>query len=380
MNRLITSDLKRLLTPADFLEEASRIAGRSDFGDDAFREPLAIAWSSLNGEARLNETGRQMFAAWVLFRLVTRLRVQALLEARPEISEVPIERPLFIVGMPRTGTTLLHNLLSLDPRSRPFTYRELRYPCTPNAGEMASESLARQEEAVPGFRAIHAMEVEGPHECEHLKLNDFDSRFFDLHAHVPTYTAWFERHDATQTYRNLRRQYQAILGRETDRRLLLKSVFHVDNFDVVLDVFPDARFIMTHRSPVEVVGSTSSMRLALRRSASDRVDVEEVGRITLDSLARGMELAMEARGAADPVRLFDLRYEQFVADPVGSIRRIYAHFGFDYSASFDRGMEEYLRANPKNKHGTHRYAVEDFGLSRASVEARFADYVDRFLS
>jgi len=379
------------LDPDVLLETAARRTGLADFGDDCFREPLRRLIESLESEARLTPLGRYAARADLLRLLENRLRMRDEMRRHPEMCEAEIRAPLFILGLPRTGTSILHELLAQDPDNRVPMSWEVMYPWPPPESatydtdpriEQTDRHLNGIDRLIPSFKSIHPMGARLPQECVALTAHDFATMVYHTTHNVPSYQRWLEQADLVPVYRSHRRQLQYLQWRCPARRWVLKSPGHLWALDALLQVYPDARIVQTHRDPLEVLASLVSLIRVLRRIATDHVDPLEIGRDWAVRLAAGLNktMAVRAGGALRPEQVFDLDFRSFVGNEIASIRRIYSHFGMELSDEAEARMRRFLADNPRDKHGTHRYALEQFGLDPATERTRFAEYIEKHMT
>lgn len=372
------------------LLEAARVAtGQTDFGPDAFRSGLRTLIDSLEREAALSPLGRMAAQRQIVGHLSSRVRVLDHRRRNPEVEQEEIQSPLFVIGLPRTGTTVLYGLLAQDPAHRAPLSWEVSSPCPPPEAE-TYETDPRIEESErgfemlrslnPGFAAIHPVGARLPQECILIHVLDFHSVQFETSYNVPSYQEWLERQDMRPTYRFHRRFLQHLQSRCRRERWVLKSPAHLMALDALLEVYPDAMIVQTHRDPVEVAASVSSLHCALRSISSDDVDPHEVGRQQIDLWSRLLDRAMAVRDDRTELagRFFDLQYEDLVQDPLDCVRRIYAHFELDLTAEAEARMQRFLADNPRDKHGVHKYTLEEFGIDAEDTARRFEGYRQRF--
>lgn len=377
--------LRPALDPNSLMAEARRRAGLDDWGGEGFREGLARLVDAFERQAGAHTFGRLYFRETCVRLLINRLKIQDDLRRLPEIAAVPIRRPLFVTGFPRSGTTLLHRLLAEDPSARSMPFWEALEPSPPPRPETrrTDPRIARARRTTrmlyrlaPGMEAIHLFEAETPEECNALFSHDFAAAMLGFMFDVPDYMLWLGERDHAESYRYYHRQLQLLALHVRGDHWVLKSPAYLFALDSVLEEFPDAAVVQTHRDPKQVVPSLASLAAAFRGIVTDRIDLRTLGAEFLEAMAQGIERAMAARESADPSRFFDASYPSFVADPVGTIRAIYEHFGYDYTAEFEDRMRRYLAENPRGKHGVHRYSLDQFGLSPEEVDARFTPYDD----
>jgi len=370
------------------LHDAARSAtGLADFGDEAYLEGLRVLLRSWDEDADLSPVGRA--ASWDLAHdaLVARLRSEEGWKRHPECLSLPIRRPLFVVGLPRTGSTALHRLLACDPRVQGLELWLTRSPKPrPPRDEWARDpdfaeldaALRAQFASQPGLRAIHEMDAGAPDECWRLNNQLFASTSFECLARVPSYSRWWAGVDMRPAYRRHRDQLRLIGSREPGKRWLCKDASHLFAVDALLEAYPDACIVQTHRDPARVIPSVCSLNRAFRVGTDRAFDAHGHGADQLEFWARGILGALAVRRASDPKQFFDLDFREIDADPFGAVQRIYAHFGFELSPEAESAMRRHCHANPRGKHGTHAYSAEEFGLDGALIRERFADYLEAF--
>lgn len=375
------------LAEADLLAEARRETGLSDWGNDEFRPALRVLLGALENDARLSLIGRLSIRQDLVRLLAQRLCIQEDLRRRPEIAQTPIRRPIFVVGLPRTGTTLLHKLLSSDPDGRAPLLWELWYPSVWPRWDMsrgdpriAKTNLVLKLMSVmsPKFSSIHHLAASEPDECFHVLQATFRCAMFTMRGDVHSYTSWLASQDMVPAYRYYRRVLQRLQWGKKEKHWVLKSPVHLFALDALLAAFPDACVIQTHRHPLHAAASCCSMTRATRVLHCDDVDSRKLGADWMETWGTALDRAMNARRVINPARIYDLSYDDLMADPQKAIRQIYKHFGYPLGARTVEGVERWLRVNPQNKHGEHRYTPEEFGLEPGQVRRRFADYCEQF--
>lgn len=371
----------RPLTVEGILQTARRRTGLSDFGGDDFLEPLTVLVESLEADAELNSFGRMLLRQNLANFVANRMRVERQLERSPDSAGRGVRRPLFVLGLPRTGTTLLQKLLSCDPRRRPLSCWESFFPAPlskrastrPDLRPFLGKLLVRGVNRVaPQLRWIHPLQAMEPEECTWLLANTFMSSAFSLLGRVTGYEAWLDAASDERTdrsYRFFARQLEALQGPTEERTWILKSPVHLRSLGSLLRVFPDARVVQLHRDPLQVVPSTCSLFGVTRGIYSDRVDPQALGPEVLEKLVEALGRAARAREGAGN-RVLDVQFEELVADKIGTVRRIQDHFGEDPDERAEAAMRSWLEQD--SHHGGHRYTLEQFGLRRADVEQAFA--------
>jgi hypothetical protein len=371
------------------LASARKRTGLDDFGADTFREGLRVFLDSLEREANLSPLGRIMAHGRVVDLLCDRLRLVDWRTRHPEVAKEEIHEPWFVLGLPRTGTTLLHGLLAQDPAHRAPMSWEVAFPVPPAEAATydtdpriaaAERMLGQLDRIAPAFQSIHPMGALLPQECVALFAFEFASFEFETAFDVPTYAAWLFRTDMRAAYRFHHDVLQHMQSRYRGERWVLKTPVHLLTIDALLERYPDAKLIQTHRDPLEVMASLSSLHCVLRAAASDAIDPLYVGRQQLplwsEMLRRGME-AREGR-AHETDRFCDVQFVDLLEDPLGCVRRIYDHFGATVSAEAEARMKRFLDENPREKHGTHRYTLETFGIDPVRDARRFDAYCERY--
>ena len=377
------------LDAAALLDRASRLTGLTDFGDPFFREPLRVLLEALEHEADLTLLGRVIARTDLVRLLQNRLHMTDVLMHFPEIAGGEVRQPIVIVGLPRTGTTILHELLAQDPANRvPMTW-EVMHPWPPPERAtyetdrriaIVDKHFAGVDRLIPGFKRMHPMGAQLPQECVALTAHDFASMLFSTTHFVPSYQAWLDRTDLRWVYAAHRRQLQYLQWRCPAERWVLKSPGHLWTLDALLAIYPDARIVQTHRDPLAVVASLANLVALLRSMSSDRIDRPAIGAEWSARLADGLQRAMHARDHLPPdtAPVFDMHFADFIRDEIGMVRRIYEHFGMVLSLDVEERMRRFLAANPRDKYGAHQYTLQDAGLDAATERQRFAAYQQRF--
>jgi hypothetical protein len=377
------------LAEESLLAAARAEAKLPDFGAETFLTGLRVLLASLERDAKLSAFGRYFARRQVLELLVTRLRLVDWRKQHSEVEKQEIARPLFVLGLPRTGTTLLYGLLALDPAHRSPLSWEIDDPCPPaEAASYESDArIAKSEwrfsqlrELARGIQTIHPVGAALPQECIVITASEFTSIRFEMCFDVSTYQDWLLEADLTGCYAWHRRFLQHLQSRFAKERWVLKSPGHLGAIDALLSAYPDALIVQTHRDPRRVVPSVSSLEWTLRQVASDAGDPHALGRQQLRAWSKTLALGMRARErhAARAAQFLDLHFHEIASDALGCVRRIYAHFGLALTPEFERRMRDYLAAHPREEHGAHRYTLEGFGLGASEVDDAFAEYTARF--
>jgi Sulfotransferase family len=372
----------------DLIERARRSSGFSDFGDAPFRDGLEVLLRSLSEEADLSLFGR-LGTRWDLTRFLSnllRLRHEEL--RAPEILDEPIRQPIFITGLPRSGTTFLHQLLAADDANRAPRVWQAIHPY-PDPGADPARDRRRQRVArqlrmfgilAPEFRAMHPISADSPQECSEIPAHIFMSLRFDTTYAVPGYRHWLDRVGHIAAYRFHKRflqhlQHQAGGG----GRWVLKCPDHIFALDAIRAVYPDARLIFVHRDPVRVLLSVARLTEVLRRPFTRHIDRIALGAQELERWSQGAELmvrAADADGFAEPIA--HVNYRDLVGDPQAAVARLYRHFGLSLAPQAAARIGSMVEANPGGGYGDNRYRFETYQIDRAAARERFLPYMARF--
>lgn len=368
-------------SPNELIEKAKRRCKLTDFGDGEFFEPLSRLLQSCDREARLNVIGKTAVRSDVLRILCIRLMLACDRQIYPEIARQVIREPLFIVGLPRGGTTLLHILLAADPANRaPLTW-EVMSPSPPTPKDrdqrvrQAARNLATLRWLAPTFESVHATGAELPQECVSLMSPTFMSDQFDTMYNVPSYREWFFNQDLRPAYEFHRRSLQHLQFRESSERWVLKAPAHMFAAPALLSVYPDARFVQVHRDPIAAVASVSSLVTILRRVFSDHVDPIQIGRDAMSYWAQALKTFLSVRDQLPADHVCDLRYDDIRRDPIAAARGVYRHFGLPFSPEIEKRMRAVLAQQNAQNNGVHRYNTAYFRLEGTNG---FAEYCERF--
>jgi hypothetical protein len=367
------------------LDDARAATGLEDFGDPSFHEGLGVLLETYEA-ARLRRGGRRRTRSRLLQLLWNRLKIERAWKTHPEIRGRAVRRPVYLTGLPRTGTSTLFNLLGCDAASRPLLLWEGVCP-DPLEGAVRGEpdprmlmiqaGLDADRARNPEFDKIHFAKADGPEECVLLLAHTFKDVQLGIEPLMEPYGAWFQRQDLRAPYAYYKGLLQMLDWQRPGERWLLKSPAHLWALDVLVELFPDACIVQTHREPIEVIPSYCSMMAAIM-SIKESVDAKALGPVVLEYLARSLERGIAARDASDPARFLDVDYRAFTAAPMTEIARIYRHFDLPLGAESERAMGAFLAANPRNKHGEHQYSLEEYGLTAGWVRARLGFYLERF--
>ena len=373
------------LDPEGIIEQAARGAKSRAFGDTVFREALPILIDAVEREADLTWIGRVACRHSLTASLQSRFAIYRYREEHPEIRDIPIEKPLFIVGLPRTGTTVLFNLMAQDPSNRAPLGWEVQFPDPPpdprsfrtdRRIQRARKYFGQMDKMAPSLASIHEIGAELPQECLPILAHSLLSPQASLTFNVPSYQDWVDTQDPAPSYDCHRHFLEHLQSRYMRERWVLKSPVHLATLDSLLDAYPDARLVFTHRDPVKTIPSLASLIYTVRGIVTDSVDPTRVGPEQLSWWANALEHAMAVRRArTDKASQFiDVQFEEIVVDPVAAVARIYDRFAIPWSETIEAKMRAFLADNPRGKFGPHRYTLEDFGLDRGSTRERFETY------
>ena len=359
---------------------ASAVAetGLDDFGDDSFREGLEILVRALDEEARLNAVGEGFLYPRIVGHLSQRLQVEDWYRRHPEIDDVELLPPLFGVSLPRTGSTALSFLLARDPAIRYLRMWESGQPCPPPsrvAGPDPRIGHTGLDDA--GTKQPVPADEHGPMECLELMSLDFKSQIFQAFAQIPSYSEWFVDADLTSTYLYERRVLKLLQWGEPPRPWRLKSPAHVLSLDPLDRAFPDARFVMTHRDPTDVMLSVCDVYADLIGVFTDDMDRAYIGQLNVGQWSTGMRRVLSFRDGGADGRFYDIDFRAMQADPIGEVRGLYEWMGEPVSEAFEAGMRRWWSENAENREPSVKASPESFALDLDAVRPLFADYVER---
>jgi hypothetical protein len=370
-------------TVSDLHESASRLTGLADFGAGDYRDGLAVLLDSYERDADLTPLGRKVARASIRGALAARLMSEAGWSAHPEHAAVPIRQPIFVTGLPRSGTTALHRLLAADPghQGLELWLAEVPQP-RPRRDTWAADPIFQRIQAGyeqhhiehPEFMGVHYMAADQVEECWQLLRQSMRSVSFECLAHLPSYSAWLARQDWGPAYRRHRRNLQLIGMPDASRRWVLKNPSHLFALGALLEVYPDALVIQTHRDPKTAMASMCSLAAQATAGWSASFQEKVIGDDQLELWARGLETFAAARARHDPARFCDVDYAAFTADPVGTIEGVYEHFGLPLTGHAADAVRA-LAADARHGPGVpaHRYTLADFGLTPGRVAERFGE-------
>ena len=370
------------LEPDLLLAAARESTGLHDFGGETWRPHFDVLVAALRGEAQLTVAGRLVARTELLRALRQRLLLARAWADDPSILDEQIIDPVFVVGTGRSGTSLLHELLSLDPGNRtPRTWEllhpgEALGPDAEDARRVGHQVHAFWADLQPAYEAMHHNDGEEPNECIFATMLEFLSDQWGGTYEVPSYSAYLVGSDQTEAYRYHRKVLQTLQRRRRAERWVLKAPSHLGQLRTLFAVYPDARVVQIHRDPLRTVPSTISLMGTIRSMRSATVDVDAL--VPWVSMGYGMMLddTIDARAGGElPEEQFvDIRYADLMVDPVAAIRSVYDGLGVDCPRSLAADVTDHLSARPKGARGTHRYSLTDTGLDPARERERFRRY------
>lgn len=365
----------------DIAAAARRTTGLSDFGGTGHEEGLRILVDDLRTSAGLTPLGNYQQRAQVKAALVGRLLAEQGFATHPAHADVPVERPIFVTGLPRTGTTALHRLLTADPAHQGLELwlTEAPRPRPPRESWASDPVFAALDAAYrehnvanPEFMGIHYVDAAAPEECWRVLRQSGKSIGFESLAFVPAYSAWLAEQDWTDAYQRHKRNLQLIGMHDADRRWVLKNPSHLVALDALMAVYPDALVVRTHRDPAVAVASACSLSAEATRGWSEVFTGAVIGRTQLDMLARAQASFEAARAGYPPEQFLDVEYDDFTADPPGTVRRIYQAFGLDWTDDVEAAVTAIdAESRRGGRRPSHRYSLADYGLAADEVRARF---------
>lgn len=372
----------------EVVDSAVMTTGLTDFGDEyAWRDALTVLLAAVAAEADLNDIGRSILRTWIAERLKNRLRVIDWWRRHPDAHDAPVVAPLIVVGMLRTGSTLLCELLAADPENRPLMKWEgLNSIPPPTTATFTTDvriaaEVEKQESIysmVPALKAVHWEPGDGPTECVALLTQAFRAQDWYGLFRVPAYVEWLHHCDMAPAY-EYHRLALRVLQSTAPGRWSLKAPGHLIALDALRAVYPDARIVVLHRDPLRTVPSSASLSANSHPESLSHSDVRDhFPRQWFETLATMTDRLMEHRDRCGNGGFFDVQYADLVSDPLGTIANIYAAFDGELSGASAAPMRAHLAEHPQGKHGTHRYTPEELGLSTGAIRERFAAYCERF--
>ena len=376
------------LTADALHEQASAQTGLGDFGEQDYRERMSVLLRAFGELPNFTAFGRTYAFSLMLTFLKGRLRVVDHLKNHPEIFDIEVTAPLVIAGLPRTGTTHLHSLLAADPALRSLPYWEAQEPLPPPGEEgtieprrqRTGDALNISNTLMPYFQLMHEMTIDHIHEDIGLMVQDFASGLFTTLTHLPRWSDYLRDNDQTPGYQFLRMMLQVLQHQDGyDRRWVLKSPQHLEQFIPLLNVFPDATFIVTHRDPVDVSISMATMMTYTMRMSVDKVDVPTVANYWITRIDEMLSACMRDHDRLPADRTIDVRFDEFMADDLAMAQRVWDTAEYTPSNESRKSVADYMAGHTRGRLGKVDYRAEDLGLNKDELRRRFAPYVDRFV-
>ena len=362
---------------------ATKAVGLDDFGsdDDNYREALGVLLESYARDADLTELGSKMSRFFVRNALVARLLSEAAWKQYPQHAEVPIERPIFVTGLPRTGTTALHRLLSADPGHQGLQLWLAEFPQPRPPRETWSDNPVFQQldaqftkahEENPDYTGLHYMTADEVEECWQLLRQSLHSVSYETLAHIPTYAQWLSKQDWTKPYRRHRKNLQLIGLNDAEKRWVLKNPSHLFALDALFATYPDALVVQCHRPAETIMASMCSLSQHTTAGWSNSFVGAQIGQDALETWSRGLELFNAERAKHDPAQFCDVDYFDFIADPVRAVEGIYRKFGIELTDAARAAMEQmHTESQEGPRAPKHTYSLADYGLTAETVKERF---------
>lgn len=364
------------------LEEAQRETGLSDFGPGDFREGLDVLLESLAGDADLSPTSDASVVGTLRRRLVNRLQLEEWYREHAEIEHLAVRGPVDINGLPRSGTTALANMLSLDPQFRPLRGWEQSQPCPPPTVDDEAtdprrlQAAQENEELSPELKAMHLYELDATTEDSEVLGMAFHGQQFTLPVYG--YHAWWRATHMEATYHYHRRVVKLLHSRRPPDLWLFKAPHHNFHLEAIVTAYPDARFVVCHRDPAKAVPSWASIVSAIFPAARHERDLHRLGREVSEHLRVGVENGIAARSRVGDGRFLDVHHRELLLDPMGCVRRIYGFLGLELLPPVERAIVDWQDSNRSGAHGSHRYTAEQFGLSTAQLRSDYDFYTRHY--
>lgn len=378
------------LNPERLIKRARQSTNLSDFGPEDFRIGLNILCKALETEAELTAFGRLLAQTEILLTLENRLKLIHAFKVNRELSGAPVKRPLFILGLPQSGTALLHQLMAQDPDNRvPMTW-ETKYPFPPPRTETylsdprinkVAKELKHVDRLMPEFKRIYPLAADQPQECVAFTAMNFMSMGFCVSYRVPSYQRWLQHEAEFRGAYNLHYQFlQFLQWRHKGERWVLSSPGHLWSLDTLISRYPDAMIVQAHRDPVKVMCSLSSLTYTLRSINTDNANMHDIAADQSALIESGLNrnTALRKSGKLPGTQLFDFNYEELMADPIALVKRVYRYFNLPLSNEAESNMRRYLQENPEDKYGKHRYHFMTTGLRLDEERRRYRDYQEYF--
>lgn len=367
-------------------EQATAITGLDDFGpDDGYLEALSVFISAVDRECELTEFGEQSLLGIILGGLIGRLSAQQGFKEHPGCLDQRIKKPIIITGLPRSGTTALHKLLSSVGKTQALEYWLAETPMVRPPREQWPEIPAYNKTVaqldalfalVPQARAMHEMDANDPDECRLILAHSFKTYALSGYFRIPSYTEWLKTTSHAAAY-NRYRQVLQLIGYNNSNQWILKDPMHLAQVDCLMEQFPDACIVNIYREPADAMPSVCSLMYTIASASQTNLDKKMIGPMIVDDYAWQLDQYLALRENIAPARFLDVQFDDLVANPVQLALDIYKHFDFDVDATGKAELENWCQNNKKGKHGKHEYSLEEFGISADYINERFSAYRQR---
>ena len=375
----------------NLIEQAKTQTGLSDFGDDWFFKNIDVLIPSLNKQAKLSLEGGYGAQHMIVSGLVKRLRHVQYVKDNPEILEEQVSVTAVLTGLPRTGSTMLHRMLAAAPNLTGVRWYETQN-YVPLEGETRADPAPRLEaakgvlaymlEKIPELMSIHPMDLKQPDEEVIILGQLFSSSMIESTYFVPEYADWLSEQNPRQAYEDLIEILKSLQWQDPSRQgksWVLKTPGHLMGLQTVLDVFPDAKIVMTHRDPVSTIPSYCSMEASLYKMGSDDISNTEIGTYWMARLKSWLDTFMQVRANADGGRFIDVNYTSLLETPSQEGLRVLGAAGLSQSEEIKAGMEDWIEANRREHRAAHKYSLGDFGLDEEKIRAKYGDYISQYV-
>lgn len=366
---------------------ASESAGLDDFGSSEYEAPLRLLLSDLDKHANYNEIGEQTILGHIMILLVGRLVAQKSLTEYPQLQTTPIAKPVFIVGPPRSGTTVLHRLITNDPsiQTLPFWLGNMPVPRPPREQwkdhplfqVVDRDYVKALYEARPELQTLHPMQADKAEECRWIIEHSMWSTFFAGATNAPDYTQWAMETDTRPFYEYYRKVLGVVSNGDT-RPWVLKDPAHIFCIDALMAIFPDACIVQTHREPVTGLASTSNLLWAMRRDLEPDLTTQDVGKLVLRTWGHGLKRMEESRRNYDEKQFLDIHMLETRHDPLGTMKRIYEHFDMPMGSETLTAWTDELERDPNQEHSIGSYDPDDFGINEDTIAEHIGGYTERY--
>lgn len=372
------------LEPEILKARAKGLTGLSDFGESEFEEGLGVLCQSANDDARLTLLGRLSMRDQISASLATRLRRIHLKKTRPEIFSAELIPPLIVLGLPRSGTTMLHRLLAMAPHTRAIKMWELREPIAPFSGkddrrQKAVKMVKILKKLAPQLDAKHYIDVDEPEECVLLLDSTLKSLSFWMFAPTFSYVDWLVKQNMDDAYAVYREHLQIFQAETPGQRLILKAPAHAAYVDSLNKALPDAMVVHTVRDPEPVVGSVNSLLYTIHGVVTEKVDVARLGQTNIKIFRESMERAVQVLETAPKDIYYEVQYTRLVKEPVEVVGDLYRHFGLQFDPVFEAKLKEQMENRPQHKFGKHVYSLEECGITQEYLHEQMKQYYHSFL-